>query len=101
MTGRVRYDAMCRAIDEAPMRSTRVKKFRDQAIALETYASKVKNIEAERRACEIRLRAERKTEKAKGSPGNQYTGPVARDDRSNPRARRPVAPADRRCATVN
>jgi hypothetical protein len=47
--------------------------------------------EAERQACEIRLRAERRAgqllselEKAKGSPGNQYTGPLPRQDRSNP-----------------
>jgi len=43
----------------------------------------------ERQACEIRLRAERRAgqllaemEKAKGSPGNQHTGPVERADRS-------------------
>jgi hypothetical protein len=50
---------------------------------------KSKNFEAEDRCKEIRYRAERKWgqlykvgEKAKGSPGNQYTGPVEHEDRS-------------------
>ncbi len=54
-----RYDAMCRAIDEA-YQIDEVKDIRDKALALEVYARQAKNIEAERRACEIRLRAERK-----------------------------------------
>jgi hypothetical protein len=33
---------------------------RNQACALETYARLAQNVEAERRACEIRLRSERK-----------------------------------------
>jgi len=33
---------------------------RDRAITLETYARQAHNVEAERKACEIRLRAERK-----------------------------------------
>jgi hypothetical protein len=52
-----------------------------------------KNVEAERRACEIRLRAERRCgqllrqrEKAKGAPGNQHTGPLARCEGSKPLA---------------
>jgi hypothetical protein len=55
----VRYDAMCRAIDQA-YRVDEVKDLRDKAMALEAYAKQAKNTEAERRACEIRLRAERK-----------------------------------------
>jgi hypothetical protein len=55
----VRYDAMCRAIDAA-YEVDEAKGIRDQAIALEVYAHQAHNIEAERRACEIRLRAERK-----------------------------------------
>lgn len=81
-TSLVRYDAMCRAIDAAHA-VDEVKDIRDKAIALETYARLAKNFEAELRACEIRLRAERKAgqllkqmEKAKGAPGNQYTGPL-------------------------
>jgi len=37
-----------------------VKDIRDKALAFEAYAQQVKNTEAECRACEIRLRAERK-----------------------------------------
>lgn len=72
----VRYDAMCRAIDAA-YEVDEVKEIRDKALAFETYARQAKNTEAERRACEIRLRAERKAgellremEKAKGARGN-------------------------------
>jgi len=68
----VHYDAMCRAIDAA-YQVDEVKSIRDKAIAFEVYARQAKNIEAERRACEIRLRAERKAgeldkqrEKARG-----------------------------------
>lgn len=53
----VRYDAMCRAIESA-YAVDEVKDIRDQAIALETYARQAHNVEAERKACEIRLRAE-------------------------------------------
>lgn len=59
MSGLVRYDAMCRAIDAA-YKVDEVKDIRDKAKALEAYAQQAKNVEAERRACEIRLRAERK-----------------------------------------
>ncbi len=69
----VRYDAMVRAIDAA-FEVDEVKDIRDQAIAFEVYARQAKNTEAERKACEIRLRAERKAgkllkqmEKAKGA----------------------------------
>lgn len=55
----VAYDEMCRAIDAA-YRVDEVKDLRDKAQALEAYARQAKNVEAERRACEIRLRAERK-----------------------------------------
>lgn len=55
----VKYDAMCRAIDAAH-RIDEVKDIRDQAVALEHYARQALNTDAERRACEIRLRAERK-----------------------------------------
>src|SRR5215813_11607237 len=55
----VRYDAMCRAIDAAH-KVDEVKDIRDKAIALEHYARQALNTDAERRAAEIRLRAERK-----------------------------------------
>lgn len=58
-TALVRYDAMCTAI-AAAYAVDEVKDIRDKACAIETYARQAKNIEAERQACEIRLRAERK-----------------------------------------
>lgn len=59
MSGLVHYDHMCRAIDAA-YEVDEVKDIRDKAMAFEAYARQAKNTEAERRACEIRLRAERK-----------------------------------------
>ena len=55
----VRYDAMCRAIAEAHA-VDEVKDIRDKARAIEMYARQAQNVEAEERAREIRLRAERK-----------------------------------------
>jgi hypothetical protein len=55
----VRYDAMCHAI-AAAYSVDEVKDIRDKARAIEVYARMAKNTEAERQACEIRLRAERK-----------------------------------------
>ena len=60
MTDLVRYDAMCRAIAECHS-VDEVKDIRDKARALEAYANQAKNTDAERKALEIRLRAERKT----------------------------------------
>jgi len=84
----IRYDAMCRAIDAA-YEVDEVKDIRDKARAMEVYAKQALNLEAERRCNAVRLRAERRvgqllreTERAKGSPGNQYTGPVERSDQS-------------------
>jgi len=53
------YDAMCRAIDVAHA-VDEAKDIRDKALAFEVYARQAKNIDAERRAVDIRLRAERK-----------------------------------------
>ena len=58
-TGLVRYDAMCHAIVTA-YDVDEVKDIRDRAISLEHYAQQAMNVEAERKACEIRLRAERR-----------------------------------------
>jgi hypothetical protein len=84
----VRYDAMCSAIASS-YEVDEVKDIRDKARAMEAYFRLAKNTEAERQACEIRLRAERKAgqllaqlDKAKGAPGNQHTGPVERTDGS-------------------
>lgn len=57
--GLVRYDSMCKAIAEA-YEVDEVKDIRDKTRALEAYFRQAKNTEAERRACEIRLRAERR-----------------------------------------
>lgn len=74
------YDAMCRAIDAA-FRVDEVKDIRDKARAFEVYARMAQNVEAESRACEIRLRSERKAgqllrerDKANSPGWNQYRG---------------------------
>jgi len=59
MNDLVRYDAMCRAIDAAHA-VDEVKEIRDKAVAMEAYFRVAKNPEPERRACEIRIRAERR-----------------------------------------
>jgi hypothetical protein len=56
----VRYDAMvnaivaCHSVDE-------LKDMHDKALALELYAKQAKNTDAERKAADVRLRAERRT----------------------------------------
>ena len=57
--GLVRYDAMCSAI-VACHSVDEVKEIRARAYAFEVYARQAKNIEAERKCAEIRIRAERK-----------------------------------------
>jgi hypothetical protein len=70
----------CHAVDE-------VKQMRDQARALEEYMKQAQNQEAERKACEIRIRAERRVgeilrdmQKAKGvqMDGRDETGSFRR-----------------------
>jgi hypothetical protein len=85
----VRYDAMCSAIDAAH-KVDEVKDIRDKAVALEHYARQAQNTDAERRACEIRLRAERKAGQllakmpkangAKGNPGGRGSRIVRSSD---------------------
>lgn len=58
-TGLIRYDSMIRAIDLAH-EIDEVKDIRHKAMALERYAQLAMNTDAERKACEIRIRAERK-----------------------------------------
>lgn len=55
----VRYDAMCRAISECHS-VDEVQDLHNKALALELYARQAKNTDAERKACEVRLRAERR-----------------------------------------
>jgi hypothetical protein len=55
----VRYDAMVKAIAECHA-VDEVKDLRDKAMALEIYQRQAQNLEAERKACEVRLRAERR-----------------------------------------
>jgi len=59
MNDLVRYDSMIHAIAECH-RVDEVKDIRDKASALEAYARQAKNVDAERKAREIRFRAERK-----------------------------------------
>ena len=75
----VRYDAMMHAIVECH-RVDEVKEIHNQALAWEVYARQAQNLEAERKAVEIRLRAERRCgqllkemEKAKRGP-DKITG---------------------------
>jgi hypothetical protein len=57
--GLAKYDAMCTAI--AVCHSVdEVKELRDRAKALEVYARQARNLDAERRCCEVRIRAERR-----------------------------------------
>lgn len=56
----IKYDAMCQAIAECH-RVDEVKDLRDKAMALELYARQARNTDAERKASEVRLRAERRT----------------------------------------
>jgi len=59
VTELVRYDAMCSAIAECHS-VDEVAELHNKARALEIYAKQAQNVEAERKATEIRLRAERK-----------------------------------------
>jgi hypothetical protein len=74
----VRYDEMCRAI-AAAYRVDEVKDIRDKAMAIALYAKQANNREAEFRAIQIRVRAERKAgELSKELPrgaGNQHASP--------------------------
>jgi hypothetical protein len=58
-TGLVKYDAMCPAIAVCS-RVDEAKDIRDKARAIEVYAKQAQNREAERKAAEIRIRAERR-----------------------------------------
>ena len=84
----VRYHEMrnaiaeCHAVDE-------VKDIRDKALALEEYARQANDTDLERQVHDIRVRAEQRAgellrimPKVKGAPGNQHTGPLARDEGS-------------------
>jgi hypothetical protein len=55
----VLYDKMVLAINECH-RTDEVKHIRDHVLALEYYARQAKNVEAERKAAKIRIRAERR-----------------------------------------
>lgn len=92
------YDRMCTAIAECH-RVDEVKDIRDKARALEMYAQQAKNTEAERRACEVRLRAERRTgellkELARATPSDAgKASGAARSNAPNDAERSPYARA--------
>jgi hypothetical protein len=84
------YDGMCRAIDAA-YTVDEAKDIRDRALAFEIYARQAKNVEAERRACKVRLRAERKAgqldkqrQKAKAGPPRTIGFPMEPINRGAP-----------------
>jgi hypothetical protein len=66
-----------------------VKDIRDKAMALEHYARQARNTEAERQACEIRLRAERKC-------GELLTEQAQRGERQTPGGDRRSSSVDTR-----
>jgi hypothetical protein len=89
MTGLIRYDAMCRAIDAA-YAIDEVKAIHDRAAMLQAAARIAKNVEAETRAYEIRMRAARKAgalskkiEKAQGGHNKKQTPGQAESARQN------------------
>ena len=75
--GLVKYDAMvhaimvCEKIDE-------VKDIRDKALALELYAQQAMNTDAERKACAVRLRAEKECGKRLAAMGEKRGRPEKR-----------------------
>jgi hypothetical protein len=85
--GLVKYDAMCTAI-AACYEVDEVKLMRDQAIAIEAYAKQAMNTDAERKATEIRIRAERKcgqllSEKEKSGGGQPQKNSVHAEPRTS------------------
>lgn len=79
----VRYDAMVYAIAECH-KIDEVKELHDKALALELYAKQAMNVDAERKASEVRLRAERRAgelmgamQKAKGGDPSVAAATVA------------------------
>jgi hypothetical protein len=91
----VRYDSMCRAIAECHA-VDEVLDVKDKARALEVYAMQVRNIDAERKACDVRLRAERRVgellkELQRATPQTANpTGANGHEDTSNSGTRPPT-----------
>ena len=87
--GLVRYDAMCLAIAESH-RVDEVKDIRDKMIAIEAYAKQARNLDAENKAAEIRIRAERRTgellREMKEAGQRQTKGDNGRNSRAMSRA---------------
>lgn len=90
--GLARYDKMCTAIAECH-KIDEAKDIRDKARAIEVYAQQAKNTDAERKAAEIRIRAERKAGELlremketgkRAAPKDGASTRIARGDKSSP-----------------
>ncbi len=82
-TNLVIYDRMVVAINDCH-RTDEVKAIRDKAIALEHYAKQALNVEAERKAISVRVRAERRAGQLLGEVKRAKGG----DQKSNQRGQR-------------
>lgn len=92
------YDRMCAAIAECG-RVDEAKDIRDKTMALELYHRQARNLDAEREAANIRLRAERRVgellkELARATPREvAQAGGIAKAATSNDATKQPPAPS--------
>ena len=91
----MQYEAMCFAIAKCHV-VDEVKEIHDKARAVEIYAKQARNLDAERKACDIRLRAERRTgellkelhraEPAERNPAGKNQSSVSSNDATKPKS---------------